>query len=263
MRKSCAALALSSLVVLVVQSALATTSYPDYVGTNITFSGIKETSTFGDPEPLFEAPTGVGDSLLFSPTNFTATASGVGGNDSTGALLNATMTATSLSTIDMLNFTEFGDATLTGAPSAGTGVFTSLAGYVRVLEVNGLPITPVTIGFNAGAGTNGSFSPAAIGSTGLDRNTNPGTTLWSGTLSVDIAAALVLAGYAPQATKVELALDNDLYAYSEFASNTAKVQKKAVTGPTIVITVIPEPGTAVLLGLGLVAVTVRARHRQS
>ena len=110
---------------------------------------------------------------------------------------------------------------------------------------------------------NGSFTPGTLGTTGLDRNTNPGTTLWNGQFSVDIAAALVLAGHAPQATKVELALDNDLYAYSEFASNSAKIQKKAVTGPTIVITVVPEPGTAVLLGVGLVALTLRARGRRS
>ena len=259
-----AAVALASLAMLVVgQAAFATTPYPNYVGTNVTFSGIQETSTFGDPEPLFGAPTGSGNSLLFSPTNFTASALGAGGFDQTGALLQSIITGSPLFTIDTLNFTEFGDATLLGVASTGTGVFASLAGFVRVLEVNGLPITPLTIGFNAGGLQNGSFTPGTLGTTGLDRNTNPGTTLWSGTLSIDIAAALVLAGYAPQATKIELALDNDLYAYTEFASNSAKIQKKAVTGPTIIIEIVPEPGTAALLCVGLVAMTLRARGRRA
>jgi len=264
MRKFCAAVALGSLAVLALgQSALATINHGNYVGTNVTFGNVSETSTFGDPEPLFGAPTVSGNSLLFSPTNFTATTLGAGGVDQTGALLQTVITATALTTIDTLNFTEFGDATLLGAPSTGTGVFASLAGFVRVLEVNGLPITPVTIGFNAGGLQNGSFTPGTLGTTGLDRNTNPGTTLWSGQLSIDIAAALILAGHAPLATKVELALDNDLYAYTEFASNSAKIQKKAVTGPTIIIEIVPEPGTAALLCVGLVAMTFRARGRRS
>jgi hypothetical protein len=264
MRKFCAAFALCSLAVLVIgQSALATINHGNFVGTDVTFGNVSETSTFGDPEPLFEAPTVGGNSLFFSPSNFTAETNGVGGFDSTGALLQTMITATSLSTIDVLNFQEFGDATLIGAASAGTGVFASLAGFVTVHEVNGLPITPLVIGFNAGGLVNGSFTPGTLGTTGLDRNTNGGTTLWNGQLSIDIAAALVLAGHAPAATRVELALDNDLYAYSEFASNSAKIQKKAVSGPTIIITVIPEPGTAALLGLGLVAMTLRARGRRS
>ena len=264
MRKLCAAVALVSLAMLVVgQAAFATINYGNVVGTNVTFGNVSETSTFGDPEPLFGAPTGSGNSLLFSPTNFTATTLGAGGLDQTGALLQTVITATPLYTIDTLNFTEFGDATLLGVASAGTGVFASLAGFVRVLEVNGLPITPVTIGFNAGGLQNGSFTPGTLGTTGLDRNTNPGTTLWSGTLSIDIAAALAANSIVGKATKVELALDNDLYAYTEFASNSAKIQKKAVTGPTIIIDIIPEPGTAALLCVGLVAMTLRARGRRA
>ncbi|HEX5068387.1 MAG TPA: PEP-CTERM sorting domain-containing protein [Myxococcota bacterium] len=279
MRKFCAAVALCSIAVLAASQAFAATNsipYADLVGTNVTFGGspsyvsianpngwMQETNGDGSPTALFDAPTVSGNSLLFSPSNYVAQASGAGGNDSALGLFQTVITATPLFTIDQLNLTEFGDATLLGAASSGTGVFASLAGFVRVLEVNGLPITPLTIGFNAGGLQNGSFTPGTLGTTGLDRNTNGGTTLWSGQLSVDIAAALALAGISGNATKVELALDNDLYAYSEFASNSAKIQKKAVTGPTIIIDVIPEPGTAALLCVGLVAMTLRARGRRA
>src|SRR5262245_13353249 len=264
MRKFCAAVALVSLAVLAFgQAALATINHGNFAGTNVTFGNVSETSTFGDPEPLFGAPSVSGNSLLFSPPNFTATTSGAGGLDQTGALLQTVITATPVSTIGTVNFTEFGDATLIGPANAGTGVFASLAGFVRVLEVNGLPITPLTIGFNAGGLQNGSFTPGTLGTAGLDRISNPGTTLWSGTLSVDIAAALALAGISGKATKVELALDNDLYAYTEAAGNSAKIQKKAVTGPTIIIDIIPEPGTAALLCIGLVGMTLRARGRRA
>lgn len=258
MRKFCAAVALGSLAVLVVgHSAFATVAYPNYIGTNVTFSGIQETSSFGDPEPLFGAPTGVGNQLLFFPANFTAQAVGVSQNDATGAQLQATITAAALTTIDVLNISEFGDATLIGAPDSGTGVFASMSGFVTVLEVNGLAVVPIVIGFNAGGGVNGSMSPVAVGSTGLDRISNPGTTLWSGTVSVNLAALV------PNATKVVLSFDNDLYAYTSAAGGDAKIQKKVVSGPAIIIEIVPEPGTAALLCVGLVAMTLRARGRRS
>ena len=262
MRNLAAAAALLWLV-LIGQSAFATTPYPNYNGPNVSFTGIQETSTFGDPEPLFGAPTGSGNSLLFFPANFTASAVGAGGFDQTGSQLQATIMATSVTTIDMLNVHEFGDATLLGVASAGTGVFAGLSGFVTVLEVNGLPITPLVIGFNAGALQNGSFTPGTLGTTGLDRNTNPGTTLWSGQLSIDIGAALIAAGFQPKATKVALSLDNDLYAYTEFASNSAKIQKTVVDGPAIIIDGIPEPGTFALLCGGLVLMSLRARGRRA
>jgi len=263
MRNFAAAAALLSLV-WIGQSALATTGYPNYNGPDVSFTGIQETSSFGDPEPLFGAPTGSGNSLLFFPPNFTATTSGAGGSDSTGAQLQATMLATSASTIDILNFNEYGDATLIGPANAGTGVFAGLSGFVTVLEVNGLPITtPLVIGFNAGGLVNGSFTPGTLGTAGLDRISNPGTTLWSGNLSIDIGAALIGAGLQPKATKVALSLDNDLYAYTAAAGNSAKIQKKVVDGPAIIIDVIPEPGTFALLCGGLALMSLRARGRRA
>jgi hypothetical protein len=241
------------------QSALATTAYPDYFGPGVSFTGIQETSTFGDPEPIFGAPTGSGNQLLFFPTNFTASTNGLNGFDQIGSQLQALITATSPGmTIDTILIDEFGDSTLTGPTGTGaTGAFASMAGFITVLEVLGVPVAPTVIGFNAGGLLNGSFTPGHLGVTGLALPGDAGTTLWSGSVSVDVAAIV------PNATKVMLSFDNDLMAYTEGVANTAKIQKKVVDGPAIIITVIPEPGTAALLGLGLLALSLRARGKRA
>jgi hypothetical protein len=235
---------------------LATTNYPNYFGPNVSFTGMQETSTFGDPEPIFGAPTGSLDQLLFFPTNFTASTSGAGGYDEIGSQFQATITATATNaTIDILLIDEFGDATLTGPTgTGGTGVFANMAGFVTVLEVNGVAVSPTVIGFNAGASQNGSFTPGNLGTTGLSLPGNAGSSLWSGSVSVDVASVV------PNATKVALSFDNDLYAYTEAAANSAKIQKKVVDGPAVLITVIPEPGTFGLLSLGLAALAIRRRN---
>ncbi len=226
-------------------AALATTTYPDYYGTNIDFTLIQETSNSGDPEPLFGAPTGTGNQLLFFPPNFVAQAAGASGYDLTGAQLQMQVSGSgSLDTITDVLFTEAGDATLLGAGTAGTMTFASLAGQVTVLaDING-PITPVIISFT------GTFSPSDT----LTLPSDFGTTTWSGTVSVDVASVV------PNATVAFISLDNDLYAFSE-AGTSAKIQKKVASGPAILVTVIPEPATGSLLGLGLIGLALSKRAR--
>lgn len=233
--------------VLAAGAAQATTSYADVIGTNVSFTSIQETSTFGDPEPLFGAPSGTGNQLLFFPANFSANASGAGGIDQTGSQLQLEISANGpLDTLDELLFTEFGDTDLSGTGTDATGTFVALSGFVTVTETLSGAITPVVIPFV------GTFSPSDT----LDLLTNPGTTVWSGTFSVDIAAAVA------NATKATLSLDNDLYAFSE-AGTSASIQKKVASGPAITITVIPEPGTFALLGGGLLGLAIRARRRRA
>jgi hypothetical protein len=55
---------------------------------------------------------------------------------------------------------------------------------------------------------------------------------------------------------VRVALDNDLYAYSE-AGTSSKVQKKVTNG--LVVTV-PEPGALALLVLGCLSLGLRGRR---
>ena len=241
--------ALSAVLVLLAGQAGATTAYGTYVGPNVTYSNMQETSTSGDPEPIWEAPTGSGNQLLFFPTNFRANAAGAGGFDHIGSQFQTLILGTSgTDVLTQFNITEFGDAQIAGfGVGASTGTFASMAGFLTVLEdIDGpLPVA-VVIPFT------GVFAPSDT----LTFGANLGTTIWSATASVNIAS------YVPNATKVQLSLDNDLYAFSE-AGTSAAIQKKVVSGPAVIVEVIPEPGTAILVGGGLMIMSLRGRRNRA
>jgi hypothetical protein len=237
-------------------SASALTLYSDVNTGYWTFSGIQESSSYGDPEPLFAQPLAFGDDLGFLPPNFVAQASGAGGFDATGSHLQLFIEGnTPGQFIETLNFTELGDIVLTSFPPGGgtaaTGTFVSLAGFVTVFEVNNAPIAPITISFgSAGSGADVIVTYTPGDTTGLPGDA--GTTIWSAGFSMDIASVVA------NATRVQLSLDNDLFAGSE-AGTSAKIQKKVVDGPSIIISV-PEPGVVSLLVLGCLALGLRARR---
>jgi hypothetical protein len=113
-----------------------------------------------------------------------------------------------------------------------------MSGFLTVTEdING-PITPVVIPFV------GVFTPTDT----LLLPGDAGTTLWTGSVYIDVAAQVA------DAFKATLSFDNDLYAASE-TDTTATIQKTGVT-----ITVVPEPGTLVLLGGGLFALALAGRR---
>ncbi len=246
-RRSVLGLVLLLTVISVVAApALATTIHGDFIGTDIDFLGVQETSTFGDPEPAccFGAPIVVGNQLLFFPASFSASSAG-GGVDQTGAQLQSTvMTNTLLGIITTITIDEFGDALLTGSGTAATGTFASLAGFVTVLETLSGPIAPVIIPFT------GTFTPSDF----LGLPADLGTTLWTGHATIDVGSVV------PNATKVFLSIDNNLVAASE-AGTSALIQKKVVSGPGFVINVIPEPNTAILLCMGLIGLATQRRRR--
>jgi len=232
-------------VVALAGTAQATTNYGDFAGTNVDFLQVRETSSFGDPEPLFGAPTVTGDQLLFFPADFTATTSGAGGLDQTGAQLQLEFVAQNGTTLDLFEIEEFGDNLLLGAGTGATGTFISLSGFITVTETLSGPISPTVIGFTGVYAPSQSFSlPGDFG-----------TSLWSASATVDIASIV------PDATRATLSLDNDLTAFSE-AGTSAKTQKKVVDGPAIVIEIVPEPTTAAMFGLGLVGLSIFSRRNR-
>ncbi|MGH0034136.1 MAG: PEP-CTERM sorting domain-containing protein [Myxococcota bacterium] len=257
---------LAASLLLAPSAALAVTiDHGVLAGTNVTFSGpdagpglpdecqggvCETTSSSGDPDVLWGAPSVSGDDLLFTPAAFLAEASGAGGYDYTGSQLQTIITSNGGGfTLDTLNITEFGDATLLALPppgTGGTGTFVSMAGFVTVTETLSGPITPVVIPFT------GSISPSDL----LSLPGDFGTTLWSGSVSVDIASVV------PDATEVILSLDNDLYAYSDAVGSSAKIQKKVVNGPSVVVSV-PEPGMLSMLGSGALVSMLLGRRRRS
>ena len=141
------------------QPAFATNTYTSYLGTNYDFTGIQETSTYGDAELppagagtcCFDDPTGVGNSLYFSPPSFAASAAGTDVyDDPIGAQLQLTITAHAGSKIDILNISDLGTLALSGPDGLGyTSVFATMVGFVTVEEVNYVGVTPYVINFNA------------------------------------------------------------------------------------------------------------------
>ena len=224
--------------------ALATTVHPDVITPVFSYTGIQETSSWGDPEPAccFGAGSAAGNSIVFFPPNFTAFASGAGGNDQTGAQLQFMIEVNDASDIiESVLLSENGDAILTSFPPGGgtaaTGTFASMAGFVTILDTqDGLNI--------------GTVIPF-IGTFDQDLHllpTDEGANVWSATADID------LTGY--DATKVFVSLDNDLFANSELGT-TAKIQKKVTGGLTVTPT--PEPATGLLIAAALLGLGIRRK----
>lgn len=151
-------------------------------------------------------------------------------------------------TIQALEFTEVVDTTLVGGGGPGTSSFVGISGTVTVLATTGGAIAPVFIPFddsNVIYGPTNSFTlPGDFGATA-----------WTAFLSIDIESVV------PDATKVMLSLDNNLFVFSE-AGTSAHIQKKAASGPTIIIDPVPEPATALLFLVGITGLAVAGRRRR-
>jgi hypothetical protein len=271
--RSLLVLCVVSLVLGVAGSAGATADHGTYNGPNIHYTLIQETTQaplFGPPdvEPLFGAPTGSGNNLVFSPTVFSASAVGATADETHGLLNLAFQSANALvDAISIINLTEFGDYTLNTIPPGGAGVgasiFLQMTGTLKILEVSdGTSTYAVDETFGI-AGVFSVGTPIGIGDTFFTIATNPGGGNWSATYSLDVDSALAAKGAfytGKYATKATIALDNKLQAFG--ATNEVATVQKKTTGPGLIVEVIPEPATGALLVFGLVALGIQSRRRR-
>jgi len=232
-------------------SAQALVAYPDAAGTSFNFLNMQEnTTSAGDPEPLFDAPTVVGDNLLFTPSGFISQAAG-GATDQTNATFEFDIESIDpfATAIEQILVTEVGDYFLTGSGTAST---TASAGtgaglIIRELNIDGV----LTAGIWLLPGLVTDFvqfdTPAASGG-------------WSLSLDVDVQGFVDTLGLTnAYATKASVTWNNDLATTSE-TNSTSLIQKK-IGVPAVTMEVIPEPTTGLLVGIGLVAMA-QARRRQ-
>lgn len=244
--------AISGLLVLAAPASAVPINYGDFNGNTIKYTSVTEDSGT-DPAPLFGTPTVSADTLDFNPTSFNSNSSGASGVDITDGTLAFGIVALDNNIIDEVQFDEAGDFTLAGLGGAGTYASVTANFIIEITHVDGVSINPVQILADM------VFTPSN-GNWDL-LNDGPGPAVnggWSGSLDVDITQALIDASvsYVNGATQVSVILDNTLTTLSE-SGTQAFIAKKDTGGVTI--TVVPEPASLALLGLGTALIAVRRR----
>ncbi|MEZ4291638.1 MAG: PEP-CTERM sorting domain-containing protein [Myxococcota bacterium] len=126
--------------------------------------------------------------------------------------------------------------------------------FVDILAIDGVAVNNI----NANASmvfTNGGAYQRSFGSDGV--GTSSGA--WTGNLTLDLDAIIAAAGASGQATRVTLNINNTLTAFAG-GNALAFIEKKDFDG--LAVTVVPEPGTAILFGLGLAGLASVRRSRR-
>lgn len=207
-----------------------------------------------DLHGLFGAPTVSGNSLDFSPNSFEADCALGAACPPTPHTVADTLVldidAAAGNYIETINLSEAGDTTLSSFLSAYAA--TTVVGdvFVDVLEIDGTPVNGLNGNAQMVFSNGGQYATTDPGGTG--------TRIWTGFLSIDVGSVITGAGGSGQATLVRISLANTLTAFADSGAS-ARIEKKDIDG--LAITVVPEPGTALLMGLGLMGLAASNRNR--
>jgi hypothetical protein len=247
--------------------------YGDFMGTDVTFLDLTESST--KPLPLYGAPTNAGNlpggfppctlgdnctisgnSLHFSPQQFLAESNNfVPPIDTTDGQLTFRLESKPDKTVQNIHFSESGLFEVSGFLASNTddtSVRVTVFGNATVLEIDGdsnivpLPI-PINLSFVFTPQSPAGPSIATNEWRFLSEGDNAG--FWTGTLLLDISQELADAGYQfdQGATRVDVNIDNRFRAKSE-PGGTAYIDKKLF----LIVTVnVPEPASCLLAIAGL------------
>lgn len=219
--------------------------YGNYSGNTVTFIDVQ------DQNALFGAPTVSGDSLDFSPNTFEAECPATGCPPTPVTVddtLTLTIQADSGSFIDDVLFTESGDTNFASFSGAFAASVVTATVFIDVFEIDGISVNNINANAQMVFTQNGEYESTDEGY---------GTHIWSGTLLIDLDQIIADAGATGRATRAQFNLDNTLTAFADSGA-TSRIEKKDVDG--LAITVIPEPGTALLLGLGLGGLAAAGRR---
>ncbi len=235
-------LLLSAVIISPVNAALI---HPDVMGSTVWFRSIEESSPTGDPLPLYGQPSANGDELLFPTTgNFSANSLGGGLPDATDGKLTLMIVAKPGNVLDTLEFAENGLTTL-NAPFGGDA-FAEVVSFavVKVAEIAGVPVNLPAVNFFFNINPlNGQYKLSVIGGSSYASG-------WTG------AGHLLL---PENTTKVNVALDNNLFASTLGGGTRAFIDKKFFE-IDVDTHLVPEPSTFLLVMLSvLFGAAVRKR----
>lgn len=212
------------------------------VAPGITFLNVIESSGT-DGVPLYDVPAPFATGLDFNPTSFTSSSTG-GAADITDGQLNFAVHGQDVNgndvAISSINLSEGGLYNLFGVGNAATQIAVGAILNVKVTEVDGVAVAPITM----------------IGNASLAKNlvANPGLAQpWNLSVLIDVDAQLTTLGvpFMVGATRAEVVINNSLVSISQ-PTSTASVTKNDFV-ITIVPTPdnIPEPSTLALAGVAL------------
>lgn len=255
---SAAALAVALLATFAPVAQAASISYGNFgpVAPGISFLNVTESSGT-DAVPLYGAPDPYVTGLDFDPTSFVASAAG-GAADITDGQLNFTVmgqkNGLDIVAIGGISLSEGGDYTLVGGGTAATQVLAGAIIAVKVTEIDGSPVAPISL-----TPSNASVGYNLVANAGVVQP-------WSlSGLNVNVAGQLTTLGvpFIVGATKAEVVINNSLIAISEPGSIAFIAKKDFVIGIVPDLGVLPEPGTLALAGVALCGIGAVSRRKRS
>jgi hypothetical protein len=212
------------------------------VAPGISFLNVIESSGT-DGVPLYDVPSPFNTGLSFSPLSFVS-ASAAGSADITDGQLNFTIHGQDGNgndvAISSINLSEGGLYNLVGVGTAATQIAVGAIMNVKVTEIDGIAIAPITM----------------LGSASLAKNlvANPGLVQpWNLNVLIDVEAQLTTLGvpFLTGATRAEVVINNSLISISQPVSNASVLKNSFVISIVPELEVVPEPGTLALAGLAL------------
>ncbi len=205
-----------------------------------------------DLNGLFGAPTASGNSLDFSPNAFEADCSVSASCPPTPHSVSDTLfldiDANAGNFIDTIVLSESGDTTLSSFLNAFAATTVVADVFIDVLEIDGISVNGINANAQMVFTQNGQYE---------SNDEGVGTHIWSGFLSIDVGSVIAGSGGSGNATLVRVSLANTLTAFAESGA-VARIEKKDIDG--LAITVVPEPGTTLLMGLGLIGLAASSRR---
>jgi len=223
------------LIALAAPPTAAVVNYPDMPGVNpgeVDFLQLSESSVT-DPEPLYGTPVRAGNLLSFPLLSFQSASTG-GAADTTSGQFQMRIRAAAGTFLDGITILEFGDYALTGTGSPATSA--TVNGSVAVTDLD-----PGLSGIIPAVLTVAPPPPYALPADSAGS--------FSGLVQVDLTGLGI--------REVMLTFNNNLQTTSE--PDTSAVVAKGRDGAPGIVTIVPEPITAVLLTLGGVVLIRRRR----